>query len=102
MSYYPFTVTIDESSNLEAGTYTQITYSSANAEEDGFYLDSAFIRTEAGKSYVYVQNDEGLLESGKFKRARRFGAATLRFTAGYRPILTSPSPTVWKKARRRS
>ena len=62
VSYYPFTVTIDESANLEAGTYTQITYSSANAEEDGFYLDSAFIRTEAGKSYVYVQNDEGLLE----------------------------------------
>ena len=39
-----------------------VSYSSANAEEDGFYLDSAFIRTEAGKSYVYVQNDEGLLE----------------------------------------
>lgn len=27
VSYYPFTVTIDESANLEAGTYTQITYS---------------------------------------------------------------------------
>lgn len=49
VSYYPFTVTIDESANLEAGTYTQITYSSANAEEDGFYLGLRFYPDRGGQ-----------------------------------------------------
>lgn len=62
VSYYPFTVSIDESANLEAGSYAEITYGSSNREENGFYLDAAFIRTENGRSYVYVQNEEGLLE----------------------------------------
>ena len=40
----------------------QVTYASAAAEDNGFYLNSAFIRTEEGKSYVYVQGADGKLE----------------------------------------
>ena len=62
VSYYPFTVTIDESANLEAGTYAEITYTTAQPQAGGFYLDSAFIRNENGKSFVYVKNTEDKLE----------------------------------------
>ena len=62
VSYYPFTVTIDESANLEAGTYAEITYTTAQPQAGGFYLDSAFIRNENGKSFVYVKNAENKLE----------------------------------------
>lgn len=62
VSYYPVTISVDESENLEAGSYVQVTYASAAAEDNGFYLNSAFIRTEEGKSYVYVQGAEGKLE----------------------------------------
>lgn len=62
VSYYPVTISVDESENLEAGTYVQVTYASATAEDNGFYLDSAFVRTEEGKSYVYVQGADDKLE----------------------------------------
>lgn len=62
VSYYPFTVTIDESANLEAGTYAEITYTTAQTQGEGFYLDSAFIRNENGKNFVYVKNSEDKLE----------------------------------------
>ena len=67
MSYYPFTVAVDESQNLEAGTYVQVSYGSTTEVDNGFYLQSAFIRTEEGKSYVYVQGAEGTLEKREVK-----------------------------------
>ncbi|MBR1845583.1 MAG: biotin/lipoyl-binding protein, partial [Oscillospiraceae bacterium] len=61
VSYYPFTVFISEDAGLKEGEYVEIEYSAAQSE-GGFYLESMFIRTENGRSYVYVQNDEGRLE----------------------------------------
>lgn len=71
VSYYPFTVTIDESADLETGSYAEIQYGSGAEDTGGFYLQTAFIRTENGKSFVYVRNAEGLLE----KREIQTGAA---------------------------
>ena len=67
VSYYPFTVSVDESQNLEAGTYVQVSYGSTTEVDNGFYLQSAFIRTEEGKSYVYVQGADGVLEKREVK-----------------------------------
>lgn len=67
VSYYPFTVSVDESQNLEAGTYVQVSYGSTTEVDNGFYLRSAFIRTEEGKSYVYVQGADGVLEKREVK-----------------------------------
>ena len=61
VSYYPFTVFVPEDAGLQEGEYVEIEYSAAESEA-GFYLESMFIRTENGRSYVYVQNDEGKLE----------------------------------------
>ena len=60
-SYYPFTVYIDESADLQEGRYVSVMYSSAEAQH-GLYLENFMIRTEMGKSYVYVLTDAGKLE----------------------------------------
>lgn len=60
-SYYPFKVFVDESADLRAGNYVSVSYSSATAQQ-GIYLENPFLRTEQGRSYVYVRGADGLLE----------------------------------------
>ena len=60
-SYYPFTVFIDGSADLQEGSYVNVMYSTA-ATEQGIYLENPFLRTEQGKSYVYVRGGDGKLE----------------------------------------
>ena len=60
-SYYPFTVFVDESADLQAGMYANIQYSAASSE-NGIYLENPFVRTEKGSAYVYVQGGNGKLE----------------------------------------
>jgi len=60
-SYYPFTVFIDGTADLQEGSYVSVMYSVA-AAQTGVYLENPFLRTENGKSYVYVRGEDGLLE----------------------------------------
>jgi len=60
-TYYPFTVFIDGSADLQTYPYVSIMYSTGGAEH-GIYLQNPFLRTEQGKSYVYVLGKEGKLE----------------------------------------
>ena len=60
-SYYPFTVFIDGSVDLQEGTYVSVMYSSASAQQ-GVYLENPFLRTEQGRSYVFVMGADGKLE----------------------------------------
>ena len=60
-SYYPFQVFVDGSADLEAGRYVSVVYSAA-AAENGIYLTNAFVRTEQGKSYVYLRGENEKLE----------------------------------------
>ena len=61
VSYYPFTVFVDGSADLQAGSYVSIQYS-ISSMESGVYLDNSFLRTENGQSYIYVRDENGLLE----------------------------------------
>ena len=60
-SYYPFKVYVDESADLQEGRYVSVMYSSAEAQ-NGLYLEKFMIRTEQGRSYLYVLGDNGRLE----------------------------------------
>lgn len=61
VSYYPFTVFVDEGADLQEGRYVSIMFS-AGTTEHGVYLQNPFLRTEQGKSYVYVLGENGRLE----------------------------------------
>ena len=60
-SYYPFRVFVDGSADLQEGRYVSVMYS-AGTSEHGIYLENPFIRTEQGRSYVYVRGEDGKLE----------------------------------------
>lgn len=61
VSYYPYTVFIDESADLQDGHYVSMSLQAA-ADQGSLYVDNAFLRTEGALSYVYVRGEDGLLE----------------------------------------
>ena len=63
-SYYTFTVFIDGNATFENGDYLEITYTPQAAEGEGtsLYLQTPFVRSEDGQSYVYVKGADGKLE----------------------------------------
>jgi len=60
-SYYPFRVFVEESADLQSGSYVSITFAAGNAEQ-GVYLENPFLRTENGRTYIWVRGEDGLLE----------------------------------------
>ena len=65
VSYYPFKVFVTEDANLQPNDYVDIQYQKdTSAEESGssLYLESMFIRTDNGKSYVRARGEDGRLE----------------------------------------
>lgn len=72
VSYYPFRIFVDESANLVENDYVDVTYQNQVQTEGsaGFYLENSFIRTDNGRSYVYVRNEDGLLEQRTVQTGR--------------------------------
>ena len=64
VSYYPFKVFVEEDAGLQANDYVDIQYQKAGTQEQGssLYLQSGFIRTDNGKSYVMARGEDGRLE----------------------------------------
>ena len=83
-TYYPFTVFVEESADLQSGRYVSIIYS-AGSSENGIYLENPFLRTEAGQSYVYVLGDGGTLE-------KRFVTTGKSLWGSYTQILEGITP----------
>ena len=86
-SYYPFQVFVDDSADLEAGRYVSVTYSTS-ASENGIYLENPFLRTEDGRSYVYLRGVDGKLE-------KRYVTAGKSLWGSYTQILSGISETDW-------
>lgn len=72
VSYYPFRVFVDESANLTEYDAVDITYQNQiqTGSTSSFYLENSFIRTENGKSWVYVRGEDGLLEQRTVQTGR--------------------------------
>ncbi len=62
VSYYSFTVQVDENANLQENDYVELSYTANNSGGgQNIYLLKSFVRMEDGKSYVYADNN-GTLE----------------------------------------
>lgn len=86
VSYYPFTVFVDGDADLTEGYYVSVQYSAGASTENGIYLENPFIRTENGKSYVYVQGEDGLL-------VKRYVTTGKALWGSYTEILSGLSET---------
>ena len=65
VSYYPFKVFVTEDANLQPNDYVDIQYQKVSAQQQAgssLYLQSMFIRTDNGKSYVMARGEDGRLE----------------------------------------
>lgn len=80
-SYFPFMVFVDESADLEAGRYVSVMYS-AGTSEHGIYLQNPFLRTEQGKSYVYVMGADGRLEQRFVKTGKALWGSYMEILSG--------------------
>ena len=87
VSYYPFMVFIDESADLQEGSYVNVVYSTATNQQ-GIYLENPFLRTEQGRSYVYVKDAEGMLE-------KRYVTTGKSLWGSYTEILSGLTPEDW-------
>lgn len=64
VSYYPFRIFVDQSADLTENDLVDVTYQTQIAADGAhsLFLESSFIRMENNESYVYVRNQDGLLE----------------------------------------
>ena len=83
-TYYPFTVFVAEDADLHSGSYVSITFASSGSQQ-GVYLENPFLRTEAGRSYVYVRGADGTLE-------QRFVTTGKSLWGSYTQILSGLTP----------
>lgn len=80
-SFYPFTVFVDGEADLQEGRYVSVTYSTA-VSEHGIYLQNPFLRTEQGKSYVYVMGENGRLEQRFVKTGKALWGSYMEILSG--------------------
>ncbi len=88
VSKYPFTVAVSEDANLRDGYYANVYFSASSAQEqdaDAYYLENAFIRTEAGKNYVYAAGADGLLEKRYVTTGKSLYGNATEITGGLDP-----------------
>ena len=70
VSYYPFRVFVNEEAQLQENDYVSITYQNQEQSGDSLYIENMFVRTENGKSFVYVKNEKGILEKRNVQTGR--------------------------------
>lgn len=71
VSYYPYTVFIDEAAQLREGFYVSMMLRKGEEQTGSLYVNNPFVRTEGAASYVFVRDENGNLE----KRYIQVGAS---------------------------
>lgn len=82
VSSYPFRVFVDESAELVANDYVDVTYQKMVESGDSLYLENQFIRNDGGKSYVYIRNEDGLLEKRTVQTGRGLWGSYTQIVSG--------------------
>lgn len=83
VSYYPFKVFVPEEANLQEGDWVEMSYQNT-AGDDGntLYLESMFIRSENGKSYVMARGENGKLEKRWVQTGRNLWGSYTQIRGG--------------------
>ena len=82
VSYYPFTVLIDGSANLMENEYVSVSYNSKGEVENGFFIERAFLLSEDGKSYAFVQTEDGRVEKRYIETGEYLWGSYVRIISG--------------------
>ncbi|MEA4964320.1 MAG: HlyD family efflux transporter periplasmic adaptor subunit [Oscillospiraceae bacterium] len=82
VSYYPFKVFVNEDADLRENEYVNVTYQKQVDDGNSLYLENEFIRTDGSKSYVYVRNEDGLLEKRTVQTGRNLWGSYTQIRGG--------------------
>ena len=83
-SYYPFTVFVDGSADLQEGSMVSLSFSTG-AQEHGIYLENPFLRQENGAAYVYVRGADGRLEQRQVVAGKSLWGSYTEILSGLSP-----------------
>ena len=81
VSYYPFKVYLSDEANFQENDYVEITYS-ADGGTQSVYLEMPFVLSENGKSYVYLQGGNELLEKREVVTGRNLWGSYIEIKSG--------------------
>jgi hypothetical protein len=84
VSYYPFTVFVNEDASLQEGEYVGITYSAGDVSAN-MYLELPFVLTENSKSYVYAEGENGRLEKREIVTGKTVWNSYIEVISGVSP-----------------
>ena len=77
---------LPEDVTLRENEYVEISYDpGASASGGGLCLQTAFIRSENGKSYIWAQDSEGRLEKREVQTGRSLWGSYLEILSGFGP-----------------
>ncbi len=82
VSLYPFTVFLPEDAGLRENEWVQLTYNPDAGQGTGLYLQSAFVRTDGGSSYIWCANADGRLEKRTVRTGRSLWGSYLEILSG--------------------
>ena len=83
VSYYPFKVFVSDEANLQEGDYVDMSYQNTSGSDgSSLYLESMFVRTENGKSYVMVRGENGKLEKRWVQTGRNLWGSYTQIRGG--------------------
>lgn len=86
VSLYPFTVFLPEDVSLRENEYVEMSYDPGAAKGGGgLCLQNAFIRTENGKSYIWVRGSDDRLEKREVQTGRSLWGSYLEILSGFGP-----------------
>ncbi len=81
VSYYPFMAVVLGDAEPNNGEYVEITIENEAAQSDALNIEAAFVRTEKGISYVFV-DDNGVLKKKAVKATKSFDGYTVSISSG--------------------
>ena len=81
VSFYPFTVIIDETAELMDGEYVEMQLA-GESEAGSFYLEMPFVLQENGKCYVYAVGEKGRLEKRELVTGRTLWGSYIEVLGG--------------------
>lgn len=83
VSYYPFKVFVSDEAQLQEGDWVEMSYqNTADSDGNTLYLESMFIRSENGKSYVMARGENGRLEKRWVQTGRNLWGSYTQIRGG--------------------
>ncbi len=82
VSYYPYKALVEESEGLRNGESVDLTISQDEGADAAPYVEKAFVRTENGKSYVMVEDENHRLKKQYVKTGKSYYGQIVQILSG--------------------